>query len=348
MKNILHEILELAVYAPSGDNLQPWAFRLGENSIDIFNTSDGLALYDFDKHPSYIAHGALIENIVQIAEAKGYKTDVKLFPQSTASDHIATLTLSQSGFVNPPKLPPIKDRHTDRTPFLTKPIERSVIEDLKKSVANYKVNFGLVTSKKTLHKLTDLLATGDELILDNPEIHSYFYKNVRWSDEELNKTGDGMHIRSISPSFFDVISLKILQNWSLTNILNKIGLAHVILFKRRKIYKQSSALGYFVIGEETPEVYIETGRALQALWLKATAHGLSVQPLSSILFLYNRLQKNHKERISEREIVLIEKVSREVYSTLSVKDGLITFCIRLGYTKNINTIQSVRKSPQII
>ncbi|EQD50891.1 UBA/THIF-type NAD/FAD binding fold protein, partial [mine drainage metagenome] len=62
---ILEEIIDLARWAPSGDNTQPWRFEiLNEQHLRVhgFDTRED-CVYDFRGHPSQIALGALLENL---------------------------------------------------------------------------------------------------------------------------------------------------------------------------------------------------------------------------------------------------------------------------------------------
>ena len=80
-EDTLRSFVASAVYAPSGDNAQPWEFDIRPGVIFIFNTpdSDG-TLYNFKQRGSYIGHGALIENIVLLASAAGYDVAIDMFP----------------------------------------------------------------------------------------------------------------------------------------------------------------------------------------------------------------------------------------------------------------------------
>ena len=62
---ILTQILDLARWAPSGDNTQPWRFEIvDEHHIRVHgsDTRDHV-LYDYDGRASHIAHGALLETM---------------------------------------------------------------------------------------------------------------------------------------------------------------------------------------------------------------------------------------------------------------------------------------------
>ncbi|SFU47558.1 nitroreductase family protein [Nitrosospira multiformis] len=58
-------ILQLARWAPSGDNTQPWRFEIIDDChliIHAFDTRDH-CVYDLDGHPSQISLGALLETL---------------------------------------------------------------------------------------------------------------------------------------------------------------------------------------------------------------------------------------------------------------------------------------------
>ena len=58
-------VLELARWAPSGDNSQPWRFSVdGQDRITVYgHDTRAHCVYDLDGRPSQISLGALIESI---------------------------------------------------------------------------------------------------------------------------------------------------------------------------------------------------------------------------------------------------------------------------------------------
>jgi len=78
----IKKILEAAVHAPSGENCQPWRFEIRDGEIRIFNLPErDQSLYNYGQMASYVAHGALIENILIASSAFGYRARTNLFPQ---------------------------------------------------------------------------------------------------------------------------------------------------------------------------------------------------------------------------------------------------------------------------
>ena len=69
---MVETILEIARWAPSGDNTQPWRFEILDDRrfvVHGFDTRDW-CLYDIDGRPSQIALGALLENIAIAGSAR--------------------------------------------------------------------------------------------------------------------------------------------------------------------------------------------------------------------------------------------------------------------------------------
>ena len=66
-------ILDLALWAPSGENTQPWRFEVVDDRhvrVHGFDTRDHV-LYDYDGPPSHIAHCALLATMPLAASCFG-------------------------------------------------------------------------------------------------------------------------------------------------------------------------------------------------------------------------------------------------------------------------------------
>src|SRR6266487_4292645 len=75
----IEQILDLARWAPSGDNTQPWRFEIVNDQAVVvhgFDTRDH-CVYDLDGHPSQISLGALLETIALAATRFGLKAQIE-------------------------------------------------------------------------------------------------------------------------------------------------------------------------------------------------------------------------------------------------------------------------------
>ena len=93
----IKEILNIAVWAPSGDNSQPWRFEVRNEKLYIFNIPDrDNPILNFKQSGSYVAHGGLIENISIASPHFGYSANVSLFPDAQNKDLVASVSFENT------------------------------------------------------------------------------------------------------------------------------------------------------------------------------------------------------------------------------------------------------------
>ena len=80
----MERILDLARWAPSGDNEQPWRFEIVDDDHLVVHTSDtrDWCVYDLDGTSSQIAVGALLETIAIAASAEGMRAEFSRRPDT--------------------------------------------------------------------------------------------------------------------------------------------------------------------------------------------------------------------------------------------------------------------------
>ncbi len=142
METSIERILDLARWAPSGDNTQPWQFEILSADSFVVHGSDtrDWCVYDLDGRASQIAVGALLENIRIAATGEGLtakfsirddapetapEIDVCLYPPDGSAD-IST----------DPLLPFIEKRVTQRRVLKTDNLEDDDRERLAASMGS--------------------------------------------------------------------------------------------------------------------------------------------------------------------------------------------------------------------
>lgn len=101
--SVMEQILDLARWAPSGDNTQPWRFEIADDFnvvVHGFDTRDH-CVYDLDGRPSQISLGALLETMSIAASGHGLATQV--CRRTTLPDTTPTFDVQ---FVADPSLQP--------------------------------------------------------------------------------------------------------------------------------------------------------------------------------------------------------------------------------------------------
>ena len=111
----IQKILEYGCMAPSGDNSQPWRFKIDKRTVHIFNEpSSDESLYNFRQQASYVAHGALAENILIAAPPLGYSAQLAFFPEATNANYVARVTFEPAVSRGDPLFDAIPKRTTNR------------------------------------------------------------------------------------------------------------------------------------------------------------------------------------------------------------------------------------------
>ena len=146
-------ILQAGCQAPSGDNAQPWRFRIRGESIDIINTHNlDHPFFNFRQRGTYVAHGAVIENMLQQAVSLGYLGGVSFFPDPRDIDLVARIIFSKTNPATDTLVPYIAERHTNRKPH-TKQILTPNQEQLLLSTKDDHTSVHLLTDQQKIKNL---------------------------------------------------------------------------------------------------------------------------------------------------------------------------------------------------
>ena len=121
----LNQILDLARWAPSGDNTQPWRFEIvNERRVRVHGTDTrDHILYDYDGHPSHIAHGALLETMRIAATGFGLATRWTIHSEASDRGPVYDVVFDESPATTlDPLFECIKTRCVQRRPMKTTPL----------------------------------------------------------------------------------------------------------------------------------------------------------------------------------------------------------------------------------
>src|SRR3989338_5351391 len=118
MRDDIQKIIADGVLAPSGENCQPWKFEVKNNQICVFNVPEAdTYLYNYNQKGSYVAHGALLENISISALKHRYRANITLFSDNNEPDLVAIVTLDNNESSDDALYPYLKQRCTNRKDY---------------------------------------------------------------------------------------------------------------------------------------------------------------------------------------------------------------------------------------
>ena len=352
MDTHIKDILELAVWAPSGDNSQPWRFVVKGNEVNVYNLPDrDNPVLNFRQAGSYVAHGGLIENAVIAASVKGYRAIIRLFPDKSDPTFVATLVFEKANVAADLLWGVITTRHTNRKPYRPLPLTQeernallSVVPELGLEAS---ARVGLIEDAESRKRLGAAGASVEQVILENRELHGILFKDVVWSEKEELEKHSGLYLDAMEFSPPQRALFGLARRWSFMRVANAIGFPKFISWQDAKIYATGSALGAVIMKSSGPEDFVNAGRIMQRLWLRVTACGLWLHPITALLFAAARVRAGEASMLSAAHRELIEREYREVEQVFGASAETVAMMFRIGHADPPRA-HSSRRAPDIL
>ncbi len=313
------KILEAGIQAPSGENSQPWRFRVEGERVWLFNRpeADG-SLFNFHQNGSYVAHGALLENVRIAAGALGYEAKIELFPDPAKENLVAAIDFKQAMKKSEPLFEAIEKRVTNRKKYDASPLRDDERRELFANV-DQPVRLVPVEDREGIAKLARAASVSETMLVRNKHVHDFFFSHVRWTLEEEKIQPNGFYIDTLELNSQQAKGFKVLRAWGAARVLGKLGVAKKVGADNEATYKTASAMIGIVVKNSEPRNLVEAGRVLERAWLTATALGLSVQPSTGVLFLAEGIEAENRERFSRGQRKSLEGARRTIYEVLGVR-----------------------------
>ncbi len=99
-----------------------------------------------------------------------------------------------------------------------------------------------------------------------------------------------------------------MSSWAAMDLVGRIGGGRALEKPARKAIAAASAVGLVTVPGRTREAYFAGGRAMQRVWLEATARGLAFQPMAPITYLFARLELGGGEGLSPAEAATLREL----------------------------------------
>jgi len=343
MKERIIQLLNIAVTAPSGDNCQPWKLTVDGNRLYIQNLPQkDKSLYNYDQWAAFIAHGALLENLLIAAPALGLGLEISEFPDSSNPDLVATVILSEREKFEDPLFFWLERRCTNRKKYNAVPLtifqKKTLLQVFD---GNPGVQCYMATDSNKIRLLASILANNERLIFENYYLHHFLFEQIRWTDEEAKQTRDGMDIKTLELSLVNRLAFKILKYWPVVEILNKIGLSKIVTQSGRELVESSAGIIALTLEDISAESFVKAGRIMQRFWLQATALGLSVQPIIGLALLIQRVRSGGREGLDDSQRQLIMTISEKLDGVFGLSGKAPAMIFRIG-TSGLPSARSLR------
>jgi hypothetical protein len=347
-KQLTDRILEAAARAPSGDNVQPWRFEVVNEfmRINVYNLPDrDHSYYNYQQTASYIAHGAVIENIVIAARHLGCETTIELFPNHANKNHIAQIDLISAIAECDPLYEAIFNRCTNRFYYEPHTIPDGDLEKLFCTVKLIdSVEGYFVYQQDTIKKLAKVLMVNDRLVFERQDVHGFLFDKVRWNREQVESTKDGMPVDTLGLSSVEKLFFPLMRFWWFVNVTNYLGLSRVVGLKFWNNCRNASLLGGITVKKADKYGFVQAGRAMQRVWLEATRQGLAFQPIIGLPLLIYRLKQHALQSFSDKHRQMVEQAEKSLTELIEIdRSETMIVGFRIGRGRSVST-KTQRKS----
>lgn len=285
----LSSILDLARWAPSGDNIQPWRFEvLGEDRLRMHIRREN-DIYDFGGAATRTTSGVMLETlrIAASCHLRGMKWVLAIEEADKLQFNITFPTAP--GLTEHPLAAWIKRRSVDRRPYNMQALTQEQKTALQSAVGpDFQIRWFETLAERW--SITRLNARATWLRLTLPETFAIHQRIIDWDND---RSPDRVPSTAVG---LDPLTRRlmrwVLSDWKRANFLNRYFAGPLTPVIEMDVLPGLRCAAHFAFTcPQAPtsrdETYLAAGQALQRFWLTAASLGLVMQPaFATIAFAY--------------------------------------------------------------
>ncbi len=328
-------LVKAALWAPSGDNCQPWRFVWNGRHLEIYWLVERAAsFYDVNQTASWIALGASLANLRIAAHHLGVQLDqLQLFPRDASKGCVARMALQPCTPIDQPLFPAMSTRCANRRAYQATPLTAAMREELfALASAAPGMRLDLVETSMEKQALAAVAARNEAVLFEHRILHDGLYRWLRWTADAANGTGDGLPVDSLELHPLERPGFRLLGWWPAARLLGLIRATRLLPLRSRRVYEHSAAIGLVSVSGKTPEDIVRGGELIERLWLTTTLHGLAFQPITGIICLWWRHRLGNDHGVSPAHRRLIDEAGGVLASLLpDAMQQMPLMLFRVGY-----------------
>ncbi|MCB0355989.1 MAG: hypothetical protein KDD40_03225 [Bdellovibrionales bacterium] len=275
MRNVICEILEKCRFYPSGDNCQPFNFKIHDDSLEIIHVEDRAAHSFNPKNiSSKLTLGFLLEAISIVAS----EYQLQYFVDIKENGVDATINFFPvKNLITDPLSPYVKNRITDRRLYDTELNWQHLKNLIYNNNALQPKNIYLLKNEQQT-ELKDYLIEADKIVWLWSQAFFDITKMIKFNEQSIVKLGLSPKNIGLKPS--DVLATKIMVRFRpLYYILKTLGFLSVV--SKNNTLKTLDHSPAFILITLRNKDLASTGRDIYRLWTLLCAQGYSLQPMSA-------------------------------------------------------------------
>ena len=285
----LARILDLARWAPSGDNTQPWRFEvLGDEHVLVhgFDTRDHV-VYDLDGHASQLAVGALLETLAIAATTEGRRAEITRRPDTPDTHLLFDVSFTRDEALQAdPLATHIEKRVVQRRPMSTRPLSDQQKAELEAALPQgYQVTWFEGSAQRW--QMARFMFANAKVRLTIPEAYQVHKAVIEWgarySTDRIPDQAVGVDpvtARFMRWAMASWQRIEFLNTWLMGTLAPRIQLDLLPGLLCAAHFALRAPRAFASLDE-----HVAAGRAMQRFWLTAAAQGLYVQPeMTPVIF----------------------------------------------------------------
>lgn len=333
--SVVEQILDLARWAPSGDNSQPWRFEIKDERhlvVHGFDTRDRV-IYDLQGHASQLALGGLLESIAIAAQGRGLRCAVSRRPDTPENRPTIDIAFLEGAPEPHPLECVLRARCTQRRPLSRRPLknrDRAVLEE----ALGDDCRILWLEGKQSLRRVARVLLRCAHIRLTTPEAYLTHRNAIEWN---AAFSRDRIPDRALGLDPFTTRLMQwVFQSWRRLNTMNNCLGGTLLPRLQMDLLPALCCAAHFVIVSqrslESIDDYFDGGRVMQRFWLTATKLGLQLQPEMTPLIFASYVRAGIRFTEKQSSLVNARALIQELESLLGGEDSKhAVFMGRLGF-----------------
>jgi molybdopterin/thiamine biosynthesis adenylyltransferase/nitroreductase len=349
----IEQILDLARWAPSGDNAQPWRFEItGDDRVTVHIEIEGEAqnVYDYQNgRPTLLSAGFLLESM-RIAATRFHRRIRWTYSGCDDQGHRIEVTLTKdASLAKNPLCDYLAIRSVDRRAYLRRPLTAAQKAELEAALGDELRIEWRETSSERL-KIARLCARTTDLRLRLPEAYRVHKRILDWN---RRFSPDGVPAAAVGLDRLTTALMRwVLRDWRRVEFMNRYLAGTVAPQLQLDLVPGLSCAGYAAItstreldSEDSAAVLLRIGERLQRFWLTATRLGLAMQPaLAPLCFAYYGRAQSQDSVLPEAD-----SLARKFAEIFPGRPETVVFLARIGTpARKPPGARSVRKPVQAL
>ena len=331
----IEKILDLARWAPSGDNSQPWRFEIVSREhirVHAFDTRSH-CVYDLDGRASQLSVGALLETMRIAATTQGCTLDLTRRADAPDERPVVDVRLVSGGpAAADPLAAAIRGRSVQRKPLSTRPLTAEMKQKLEAAVGiSYRVVWFEGWRRRS--QMAWLAARSAKIRLTIPEAYAVHREVIQWGSRFSD---DRVPDQALGADALTVRSMRwAMASWPRVERMNRYFGGTIAPRLQLDLLPGMLCGAHFAIVAARPPAgiddYFAAGAATQRFWLTATALGLQLQPQYTPLVFADYARRNRaftRVPAAGRRAVLVDEM---LSAALGDASASTVFLGRIGH-----------------